>query len=118
MKDITTYCEKTIESTYESIKNTEITFINLTENHEFLSIHKILKTNIEANKRQLQQRKFKKLNYLKYKPQPMKDQISATTQANFQKSYENAVKETTNINNPKIHHLKILHKTKPSETNT
>ena len=49
-----TYCEKTIESTIESIKNTETTLRNLTENQEFPNIDKILKTNIEATKRQLQ----------------------------------------------------------------
>ena len=71
MKDITTYCEKTIKSTNESIKNTETTSRNLTENQEFLNIDIILKINVEATKCQLQQWKFKKLNYLKYKPQPI-----------------------------------------------
>ena len=40
MKDITTYCEKTIKSTNESIKNTEATLRNLTENQEFLTLTK------------------------------------------------------------------------------
>ena len=55
MKDITTYCKKTIESTNESIKNTETILRDLTVNQEFLNIGKILKTNIEATKLQLQQ---------------------------------------------------------------
>ena len=42
MKDITTYCEKTIKSTNDSIKNTEATLRNLTENQEFLNIDKVL----------------------------------------------------------------------------
>ena len=73
MKGITTYCEKTIKSTNESIKNTETTLKNLTENKEFLNIDEILKKNVEATKGQLQQRKFKKFIYLKYKPQLTKE---------------------------------------------
>ena len=38
MKDITTYCEKTIKSTNESIRNTEATLRNLTQSQEFLNI--------------------------------------------------------------------------------
>ena len=40
MKDITTYCEKTIKSTNGSIKNTEATLRNLRENQEFLTLTK------------------------------------------------------------------------------
>ena len=65
----------------------------------------MLKTNVEATKRQLQQRKSKKLNYLKHKPQPIKEQTSAITQANFKKCYANAIKGNTNITDPKIQHL-------------
>ena len=81
MKDITTYCEKTIKSTNESIKNTEATLRNVTGNQEFETLTKILKTNVEATKRQLQQS-----NHLKYKPQPIKEQAPATTQADLKKS--------------------------------
>ena len=38
VKDITTYCEKTIKSTNESIKNTEATLRNVTGNQEFRDI--------------------------------------------------------------------------------
>ena len=102
MKDITTYCEKTIKSTNDSIKNTEATLRNLTENQEFLNIGKVLKTNVEATKRQLQQRKFKKFNNLKYKPQPIKEQTPAITQAKFKKPYANAVKGGINNIDPKV----------------
>ena len=57
--------KKVIKSTNESIKNTEVTLRNLTENQEFLSIDKVLKTNVEATKRQLQQRKLKRFSNLK-----------------------------------------------------
>ena len=53
MKDTTAHCGKTIKSKNGSIKNTEATQRNLTENQEFLNIDKILKTNVEATKRQL-----------------------------------------------------------------
>ena len=56
----------------DGINSTETTFRNLTENQELLKIDKILKINVEAAKRQLQQRKFKKFNHLKYKHQPIK----------------------------------------------
>ena len=52
-KHITTYCEKTIESTNESIKNTETTLRNLTKKQKFLNLDKILQTTVEATKRQL-----------------------------------------------------------------
>ena len=115
MKDITTYCEKTIKSTNDSIKNTEATLRNLTENQEFLNIDKVLKTNVEATKRQLQQRKFKKFNNLKHKPQPVKEQTPAITQANFKKFYANAVKGGTNIIDPKVQHLRKTSKTNIQE---
>ena len=66
----------------------------------------MLKTIIEATKRQLQQWKFKRLNYLKYKPQPIKEETPATTQANFKKSYANVVKGNTNIIDRKVQHLR------------
>ena len=54
MKDITTYCEKTIKSTNESIKNTETTFRNSTEKQKFLNIEKLFKTNAEAATREIE----------------------------------------------------------------
>ena len=71
-----------------------------------------MKTNVEATKRQLQQRKFKKFNNLKYKPQPIKEQTPAITQANFKKSYANAVKGGTNNIDPKVQHLRKTSKKK------
>ena len=59
MKDITTYEKKNIEPTTESIKSTETTLRNLTENQESQSIGIILKANVEATKSQLQQQKLK-----------------------------------------------------------
>ena len=55
MKDRTIYCQKTIKSPNLSIKSTEATLRNSTENLEFLNIDKILKINVEATKRQKDQ---------------------------------------------------------------
>ena len=112
MKNITTYCKKTIESTNESIKNTETILRDLTVNQEFLNIGKILKTNIGATKLQLQQLKFKEFNYLKYKPQPIIEQTPTITYAKFKKPYANAVKGNTKITDPKVQHLRKTSKTK------
>ena len=78
MEDIATYPEKIIESTSGSTNNTE-TMLRNVGNHKFLNIGKIWKTNVEATKSELQQRKFKKFNYLKYKPKPTRDQMLAVT---------------------------------------
>ena len=86
MKHIATYCEKTTESTNESRKNTEAILKILTENRIILNIDKILDINVEATKRQLQQQEFKKFSYLKYKLQPIKDEMLVTTIANIKKS--------------------------------
>ena len=88
---------------------------NLTENQEFLNIDKELKTNVEATKRQLQQQKLKKFKNLKSKPQPIKEQTPAITQANFKKCYANAVKTDTNIIDPKVQHLRKTRKTNIQE---
>ena len=106
MKDVLSYCKKIIESTNESTKNTETTLRNLTGNQEFLNIEKILKTNVEATKCQMHQWKFKKFNYRKYKPQPIKEQTPAITQANSKKSYANDIKENTDIIDRKTQHLR------------
>ena len=71
-----------------------------------------MKTNVEATKRQLQQRKFKKFINLKYKPQLIKEKTPAITQANFKKSNANAVKGGTNMIDPEAQHLR-----KTSNTN-
>ena len=84
----------------------------LRESRTFLSIGKILNTNVEATKRQLQQQTFKKFNYLKCQPQPVKDKMPGRTVANFKKFYANVVKGNANISDPIIHHLR-----KPNKTN-
>ena len=68
MKDIVAHCDKTIIKTGDSFEDTETHLKNITEREEYHSIEKTIKNNEANTKRLLQQRKFKKFNYLKYKP--------------------------------------------------
>ena len=76
MKDIVTFCDKTIEKTNEDIRNTECTLKCATEKEEFVQIERTIKTNEEFTKRLLQQKKFKKINILKHKPQTSHKEIN------------------------------------------
>ena len=76
MKDIVTFCDKTIEKTNEDIRNAECTLKCATENEEFVQIERTIKTNEEFTKRLLQQKKFKKINILKHKPQTSHKEIN------------------------------------------
>lgn len=69
MNDIVTFCDKTIAKTNEDVKNTEFALKSATEKEEFEQIERAIKTNEESTKRLLQQKKFKKYNTLKHKPQ-------------------------------------------------
>ena len=68
MNDIVANCDKTVVETEDDIKNTEAHLKNITEREEYQSIEETIKNNEANTKRLLQQRKLKKLNYLKYKP--------------------------------------------------
>ena len=69
MKDIVTFRDKTIGKTNEDIKYTECTLKSATEIEEFEQIERAIKRNEKSTKRLLQQKKFKKFNTLKHKPQ-------------------------------------------------
>ena len=69
MKDIVAHCDKTIVKTEDNIKDTEAHLKNITEREECQSIEKTIKNNVENTKRLLQQRKFKKFNYLNFHQQ-------------------------------------------------
>ena len=100
MKDIVAHCDKTIVKTEDNIKDTETHLKNITEREEYQSIEKTIKNNEANTKHLLQQRKFKKFNYLKYKqnsatketPQPTKHKTR------FQKTYASVVQSTNNTN--------------------
>ena len=88
---------------------------NLAENQEFLNIDKVLKTIVEATKHQLQQLKLKKFNNINYKAQTIKEQMLAIIQANFKKSYADAIKGGTSIIDPEVQHLRKTSKTNIQE---
>ena len=58
MKDIASFCDKTIGKTNEDIKITECTLKSATEKEEFEQREKAVTTNEESSKRLLQQKKF------------------------------------------------------------
>ena len=78
MKDIVQFCDKTIDATATEINTTESSLKSNTNQEQFKAIQSEIKSNEAAARKILQQRKFKKFNTLKYKP-------NATTQPLTQK---------------------------------
>ena len=78
MKDIVQFCDKTIDATTTEINTTESSLKSNTNQEKFKVIQSEIKSNEAATRKILQQRKFKKFNTLKYKP-------NATTQPLTQK---------------------------------
>ena len=70
MKQILTYCEKTEEKTQTSITEIEATLKQQLKKDDYTEIQNTIKVNETATKKILQQRKFQKLNTLKYKEKP------------------------------------------------
>ena len=58
MKDIVSFCDKTIGKTNKDIKITECTLKSATEKEEFEQRERAVTTNEESSKRLLQQKKF------------------------------------------------------------
>ena len=69
MKDIASYCDKTIAQTKQNIRETETDLKSVTAKEEHFQIEETIKINEAKAKRLLHQRKFKKFNSLKYKPE-------------------------------------------------
>ena len=69
MKDIASYCDKTIVETKQNIRETETDLKSVTAKEEHFQIEETIKTNGAKAKHLLHQRKFKKFNSLKYKPE-------------------------------------------------
>ena len=69
MKDIASYCDKTITQTKQNIRETGTDLKNITAKEEYFQIEEPIKTNEAKTKRSLLQRKLKKFNSLKYKPE-------------------------------------------------
>ena len=70
MKDIVKFCGKTIGETAKSIDETKIKLKQNLDKDEYDAIQNTIQINKEATKKTLQQRKFKKHNYLKHNPKP------------------------------------------------
>ena len=68
MKDIVQFCDKTIDTTTTEISTTETSLKSNTNQEQFKAIQSEIKNNEAAARKILQQRKFKKFNTLKYKP--------------------------------------------------
>ena len=113
MKDIVAHCDKTIVKTEDNIKDTETQLKNITGKEEYQDIEKTIKNN-EANiKRLLQQRKFKKFIYLKYKSNSTTEETPQPTnhKTGFQKIYVSAVQSSSNTNT----NVSISHKSSNTE---
>ena len=70
MKDIDSYCDKTIAQTKQNIRETET---GIKAKEEYFQIEETIKANEAKTKRLLNQCKFKKLNSLKYKPETTRE---------------------------------------------
>ena len=100
MKNIVSFCDQTLTATTTEVKTTEQTLKHNMEKQEFADVEQVITQNEETTKRILKQRKFKKFNYLKHKPNH-KTQVQHNqnqTERPFS-SYANAV--TGNNNQPR-----------------
>ena len=93
MKDIASYYDKTIAQTKQNIRETETYLKSVTATKKYFQIEETIKKNEAKIKRFVHQRKFKKFNSLKYKPETTREETLQPTKepTAFQKSYANAV---------------------------
>ena len=98
MKDIASYYDKTIAQTKQNIRETETYLKSVTATKKYFQIEETIKTNETKTKRFVHQRKFKKFNSLKYKPETTREETLQSTKepTAFQKSYANAVSGANN----------------------
>ena len=91
---------KTINETAAHINSTEKALKQNMEKKEFQKIKETISRNEEATKRVLKQRKFKKFNYLKHKPDTERNQKTSQTttiQDNLKPTYASIFKYNTNV---------------------
>ena len=79
MKGIVKFCDKTISETAAHINSTENALKQNMEKEEFQKIKETISRNEEATKWVLKQRKFRKFNYLKHKPDTERNQKTSPT---------------------------------------
>ena len=100
IKGIVKFCDKTISETAAHINSTENALKQNMENEELQKIKETIYRNEEATKRVLKQRKFKKFNYLKHKPDTERNQKTSQTttiQDTLKPTYASILKNNTNV---------------------
>ena len=99
IKDMASYCDKTIEQTKKNIKEIDTDLKSVNAKEEYFQIEETIKTNEAKIKRLLCQRQFKKFNRLKYKTKTTREVTVQPTKepTAFKKSYANAVTGASNV---------------------
>ena len=100
MKGIVKFCDKTIFESAAHISSTEKTLRQNMEKEEFQKIKETISRNEEATKRVLKQRKFKKFNYLKQRPDTERNRKTSQTttiQDTLKPTYASILKNNTNV---------------------
>ena len=92
MKDIVIYCYDTIKENGALTNSSEASLKQNMEKEEYKNIEAVILQNEETRKRTVKQRKFKKLNYLKYKP--VNEKIFQTNETVVQQSALNFLTQT------------------------
>ena len=100
MKGIVNFCDKTISETAAHINSTANALKQNMEKEEFQKIKETISRNEEATKRVLKQRKFKKFNYLKQRPDTERNRKTSQTttiQDTLKPTYASILKNNTNV---------------------
>ena len=100
MKGIVKFCDKTISEAAAYITSTEKALKQNMAKEEFQKIKEIISRNEEATKRVLKQKKIKKFNYKKHKPDTERNQKTSQTttiQDTLKPTYARISKNNTNI---------------------
>ena len=105
MKGIVKFCDKTISETAAHINSTQNALKQNMENEEFQKIKERISRNEEATKRVRKQRKFKKFNYLKHKPDTERNKKTSqitTIQGTLKPTHASILKNNTNVSSNSI----------------
>ena len=102
MRGIVKFCDKTISEIAAHINSTEKALKQNMEKEEFerKKMKETISRNEEATERVLKQRKFKKFNYLKHKPDTERNQKTSQTTAiqdTLKPTYASILKNNTNV---------------------
>ena len=97
--DIASNCNRTIAQIKQNIRETETNLKSVTAKEEYFQIAETLKTREARTKRLLHQRRIKKFNSLKCKPETTREERVQPTKEStaLKKSYANAVSDANNV---------------------